>query len=143
MAKRILIIAIIILSLVGCRAPAQVATSQTVLPRLIAYNSSAITVDTTWTSYEWYRNSTPYQYADIGYVIRQGGTFNTITLTLQVSGDSSTWYSHSVYPAIVTGSIADNASGTITANVNWPYFRITADVTGTQSVTPTIFVYLR
>ena len=131
-------------------APAPAVESQAALPRLIAYNSTGITVTTNFAAFQWYRGTTPFTAADVYYNIDQGTT-NTITLKLQVSPDNSAWidYVAKAAPGItdgaatITSTIIADASGYVVAPIHLQYFRVVATVTNSELVTPTIKVFLR
>ena len=125
------------------QSPVQVspqAVSQTNRPMWIVVNSTSITQATNFTAYDW--ASLGYSLADVYYSIDQGTATNTLTITLQVSPDKSTFLSHSTNSALLTASSADTTSYTPTIPVHLQHFRIAATVANTNTVTPTIKVYL-
>lgn len=75
-----------------------------------------------------------FDYADIQYVIDQGSTTNTITLTVQYSNDNANWVSGE---ALVSGNAAD-ATDITRVPLFGRYTRIYQDVTNSTDVTVTV-----
>ena len=106
--------------------------------RVITVNSAPVATDTTFRTLDW----AGYQYADIFYRIDEG-TVNTTTLELEVSPDGLNWYDHNDVPAIVSNVAADTNGYTDSVQVEGYKFRIIANVTNTNTVTPNIKMVLR
>jgi hypothetical protein len=107
-------------------------------PTLLTLNTAAIV---TTTSYARNWGEGGFSVADVYYSIDQTDVA-TLTLTLQVSPDAVTWMNHSASSAVVSENAAD-ASGYLGGIVvHLPYFRVTATVSNTNTVTPTVKVYL-
>lgn len=105
--------------------------------RAVVINTAAIATDTTWTAREW--GSGDWTTAEIWYSIDQGTT-NTMTLYLDVSPDNSIWKTGQT--TIVSANVADATSYT-SATIAGTYYRIRADVTNSNSITPTIKIVFR
>jgi len=142
----IVVIAILVAGYLGVSypipAPPILVQTQSVTgggrPTLLTLNTASIL---TTTSYARNWGEGGFSVADVYYSIDQTDV-NTLTLTLQVSPDAVTWMNHSASSAIVTLNAAD-ASGYVGGIVvHLPYLRVTATVSNTNSVTPTIKVYL-
>jgi hypothetical protein len=108
--------------------------------RVINVNSVPVATDTTFRTLDW----AGYQYADIFYRVDvNAGAVNTTTLELEVSPDGSNWYDHNDVPAIVSNVAADANGYTDSVQVEGYKFRIIANVTNTNTVTPNIKMVLR
>lgn len=107
-------------------------------PTLLTLNTASIV---TTTSYARNWGEGGFSVADVYYSIDQTDVA-TLTLTLQVSPDAVTWVNHSASSAIVSLNAADASGYTGGIVVHLPYFRVTATVSNTNTVTPTIKVYL-
>jgi hypothetical protein len=105
----------------------------------LTINSSSIAADTTWTARQWSWDGSIYDEIEIFYSIDQGTT-NTTTLYLDVSPDNSLWVTG--YSTIVSANAAD-ATSYATATIRGRYYRIRADTTNTNTITPTVQVILR
>lgn len=83
-----------------------------------------------------------YQYVDMYYNIDQT-TVNTLDLELEVSQDGSTWVNHNDNAVLLNDNAAD-ASGYVDSTPLHLYqWRIVANLTNTNTVTPTIKVVMR
>jgi len=117
------------------------AIAANIRPVMITVNTTPITTTSNFIDgYDW--ASAGYSMADVYYSIDQT-VGNYITLTLQVSPDSVTWMSHTVTDTIVADNQTDAYGCLCGVAVQLPYFRVTATMTGTDFVTPTVKVYLR
>lgn len=112
------------------------------LPQEILVNTGVITSDTNFAGRRWLSLTTEYPTtADIYWSV-DVGTVNTTTLTLQVAPyTAGTWTNH-ISGTIETITQTDKTAY-VTVNVQMPYFRVQADVTNSNSITPVIWVTLR
>jgi hypothetical protein len=125
------------LMLVMQPAPQPVSASGASWPQTI--NTASIAADTTWNARQWNWSGNEATTAEVWYSIDQGTT-NTITLYLDASPDNSLWKTG--YATVVSANEADATSYT-TATIVGRYYRIRADVTNTNTITPTIKVILK
>lgn len=109
--------------------------------RVVTINSASIAADTNFTGVEWPGGAAE---ADLFYQIDHNDTAtNTTSLELEVSADGVTWYDDPVSPTLLTANAAD-ASG-IVADIplhGWQ-FRIVANATNTNTITPVLSVVIR
>lgn len=109
--------------------------------RVVTINSASIAADTNFTGVEWPGGAAE---ADLFYQIdHNDAATNTTSLELEVSADGVTWYDDPVSPTLLTANAAD-ASG-IVADIplhGWQ-FRIVANATNTNTITPVLSVVIR
>jgi hypothetical protein len=99
------------------------------------------------TDFGWLSNwvGQGYLYADVYYSVDQGPVLtqpNTMTLSAQVSPDRAAWLGHAVTATLVNGSAMDTL-GYAAIPAQMPWFRITATLANTNTVTATLQIYLR
>jgi hypothetical protein len=102
----------------------------------ITVNSSSIADDTTFSAYQWNWDGNDKTTIEVWYSIDQGTT-NTTTIYLDASPDNSMWKTG--YATVVSANAAD-ATSYATATIVGRFFRIRADTTNTNTITPTIKV---
>lgn len=117
--------------------PQPVSAAGASWPQLI--NTASIAADTTFTARQWNWDGNDKTTAEVWYSIDQGTT-NTVTLYLDASPDNSMWKTS--YATVVSANAADATSYT-TATIVGRYYRIRADVSNTNTITPTIKVILK
>jgi hypothetical protein len=110
-------------------------------PTVTNLNTTSIATTTTFAGGDWAGGKEPYTTADIFTFIDQADV-NTLTLTLQVSPDNTTFVDHSASSALVTNNAAD-ANAYTAAAIHGRFFQIVATAGNTNTVTPTIIVVLR
>lgn len=107
--------------------------------RVYTINTASIAADTNFTNNLW---GTPGEEADLFYRIDHG-TVNTISLELEVSPDGTNWYDDPISPTLLSANAAD-ANGVIQdIPVHGHQFRIVANVTTTDTVTPNLKIVVR
>lgn len=107
--------------------------------RPVGINTGVITADTNFTGVEWPGGAAE---ADLFYSIDQG-TVNTTSLELEVSADGTTWYDDPVSPTLLSANVAD-ASGIIyNIPVHGWQFRLVANTSNTNTITPLLTVVIR
>lgn len=143
----VVLLTIIVFLVVSAAVPAlpmpveSFAASQNSKPRLVTINAGTIATTSTFIGgYGWAEGG--HSLADVYYSIDQGTT-NNITLTLQVSPDNVTWVSHGASSAILSNSAVDVTGYSGGINIQLQYFRILATTLNSETITPTIKVYLR
>lgn len=113
------------------------------LPQAILVNASAITTDTNFTPRRWLslttkRPTTADIYWDVDI-----GTLRQAALYLQVAPHPlATFTPHNNAGTLVTVYATDTTGYTTTA-VHMPYFRVRAELTSSDTITPEIWVILR
>lgn len=107
-------------------------------PVLISVNSAAIAADTNFSGHIWGR----YENADLAYDIDQTNV-NTLSLELEVSLDGVTWFDHTISPTLLSANEADAAGYVAGLPVHGWQWRIVANVTNSETVTPVVKVLLR
>lgn len=109
-------------------------------PIVIVVNTTSIATDTTFSGYVWGR----YSSADLFYRIDQtDAATNTTSLELEVSPDGSNWYDHTISGTLLSNNAAD-ANGYIPSiPVHGWQWRIIANATNTNTLTPELHVVLR
>lgn len=105
--------------------------------RVVTINTGAIAADTNFRAIDW----SSYTEADLFYRVTEG-TVNTLTLELEVSPDGTNWYDHNISGTLVTVATTTNGyAGSI--SVEGAQFRIVANATNTQTITPNLKIVLR
>lgn len=131
-----------LLLLVGGLASLALApeTQGTPDPQVITVNTTAIATDTNFTGYVWGR----YSSADLFYRIDQtDAATNSTSLELEVSPDGSNWYDHTISGTLLADSAAD-ANGYIgSIAANGFYWRVVANTSNTNTLTPSLKMVLR
>lgn len=112
---------------------------QTPDPRVVTVNSSSVATDTNFSGYVWGR----YSEADLVYRIDQGTTVNTTSLEIEISPDGTYWYDHAISPTLLADNAADANGYVNDIAVNGFYWRIVANVSTTDTVTPALQMVLR
>lgn len=109
--------------------------------KFVEINTAAIAADTNFAGYIW--SEPTGEEADLFYSIDQGTSVNTVSLEIEVSADGTNWYNHALSPTLLTDNAAD-ASGYIhDIPVHGHQFRIVANVTTTDTVTPVLRMTIR
>lgn len=107
--------------------------------RPVVINSGSIAADTNFSGVEWPGGAVE---ADLFYSIDQG-TVNTTSLELEVSADGVVWFDHTFSPTLLSANAAD-ASGYVTdIPIHGWQFRLVANTTNTNTITPALTVVIR
>lgn len=107
--------------------------------RPVTVNSAAIAADANFGAVEWPGGATE---ADLFYRIDQG-TVNTTSLELEISPDGTNWYDDPISPTLLTDNAAD-ANGIIQdIPIHGWQFRLVANTTNTNTITPALIVVIR
>jgi len=107
-------------------------------PILITVNSAAIAADTNFSGHIWGR----YTGADLFYAIDQTSV-NTLSLELEISPDGAAWYNSTLSPTLLSANAADASGYVAELPVHGWQWRIVANVSNTETVTPVVKVILR
>lgn len=109
--------------------------------RVAVINSASIAADTNFTGVEWPGGATE---ADLFYRIDHDDTAtNTTSLELEVSPDGVNWYDDPVSPTLLTANAAD-ANGIVQdIPIHGWQFRLVANTTNTNTITPALTVVIR
>lgn len=130
----------LILGSLGSLALAPEAQVNNPDPLTIVVNTTSIATDTTFSGYVWGR----YSSADLFYRIDQtDAATNSTSLEIEVSPDGSNWYDHSISGTLLADNAAD-ANGYIPSiPIHGWQWRIIANATNTNTLTPELHVVLR
>lgn len=109
--------------------------------RVSVINSASIADDTNFAGVEWPGAVTG---ADLFYRIDQDdAATNTTSLELEISPDGTNWYDDPISPTLLTDNAAD-ANGIIPGlPIHGWQFRIVANTTNTNTLTPALTVVIR
>ena len=108
-------------------------------PILITVNSAAIAADANFSGHVWGR----YTGADLFYAIDQGTSVNTTSLELEISPDGAAWYNSTLSPTLLSANAADASGYVAELPIHGWQWRIVANVSNTETVTPVLSVILR
>jgi hypothetical protein len=106
--------------------------------RMRTINTASIAADMNFSS----QNGQGYQYLDLFYDIDQN-VVNTVTLELEVSPNGVSWYNHNDNPTLLVDNAADASGYVDSVPLHGLQFRIVANVTNTETVTPVLRAVLR
>lgn len=107
--------------------------------RAVIINSASIAADTNFTGVEWPGGAAD---ADLFYQIDQG-TVNTTSLELEVSADGVTWYDDPISPTLLSANAADASGLILRVPLHGWQFRIVANTTNTNTITPVLTIVIR
>lgn len=108
--------------------------------RVLTLNSASIAADTNFSNNLWGSPSTGR--ADLFYRIDQTD-INTTSLELEVSPDGVNWYDDPVSPTLLAANAAD-ANGLVQdIPIHGYQFRIVANTSNTNTVTPALTIVIR
>ena len=108
--------------------------------RVLTLNSASIAADTNFTNNLWGSPSTGR--ADLFYRIDQTD-INTTSLELEVSPDGVNWYDDPISSTLLADNAAD-ANGLVPdIPIHGYQFRIVANTTNTNTVTPALTIVIR
>lgn len=108
------------------------------MERVLVINSASIATDTNFSNFVWGLGD----YADLYYRIDQG-TVNTLSLELEVSPDGVNWYDHNDNATLLADNAADANGYVDSIPIHGHQFRIVANVTNTNTVTPNLKIVTR
>lgn len=107
--------------------------------RVLTINTASIAADTNFSNNLW---SIPSTEADLFYDIDQA-TVNTLTIELEVSPNGVDWYDDPISPTLLVDNAGD-ASGVVPdIPIHGYQFRIVANATNTNTVTPELTIVIR
>lgn len=131
MKKSLIVVTIAAFLLLGAFVPLNA--------KVFTINSASIAGDTNFSNNLW---GSPASQADLFYRIDQG-TVNTTSLELEISPDGVDWYDDPISPTL----LADNADDANGAVLNIPIhgyqFRLVANTTNTNTITPALKIVVR
>lgn len=108
--------------------------------RVISVNSASIAGDTNFSNNLWGSPSTGR--ADLFYRIDQG-TVNTTSLELEISPDGVDWYDDPVSPTLLSANAADATGVVADIPIHGYQFRLVANTTNTNTITPVLKIVIR
>lgn len=107
--------------------------------RPVVVNSASIAGDTNFAGVEWPGGALE---ADLFYRIDQG-TENSTSLELEISPDGTNWYDDPLSPTLLADNTAD-ANGIVRdIPIHGWQFRIVANTTNANTITPALIVVIR
>jgi len=131
MKKSLVVIAIAAVFLLGAFAPLGA--------RVLTLNSASIAADTNFSNNLW---GSPSTEADLFYRIDQDAV-NTTSLELEISPDGVDWYDDPISPTLLADNAAD-ANGVIQDIAIHGYqFRLVANTSNANTVTPVLKIVIR
>jgi hypothetical protein len=107
--------------------------------RVTTINTASIAADTNFSNNVW---TYPNTYADLFYRIDQTSV-NTLSLELEVSPDAVNWYDATISATLLSGNAADANGYIYNIPIAGYQYRIVANVTNTNTVTPVLKIVLR
>lgn len=107
--------------------------------RVAVVNTGSIAADTNFAGVEWPGGAIG---ADLFYQIDQG-TVNTISLELEVSADGVVWFDHTVSPTLLADNAADASGYVADIPIHGWQFRVVANTTNANTITPVLTVVIR
>ena len=109
--------------------------------RVTTINTASIAADSNFTNNIWGAPSTE---ADLFYRIDQDdAATNTLSIELEVSPDGVNWYDHVTSPTLVSANSADANGYVPNIPVQGYQYRIVANATNTNTVTPNLKIVIR
>ena len=105
----------------------------------VTINTAAIAADTNFAGRDW---AGGVQYADLFYQIDQG-TVNTTSIELEISGDGTNWYDDPISPTLLSANAADASGVIVNIPIHGAQFRIVANATNTNTITPVLVLIQR